>query len=265
MTTPSDSELDKAADRPFHRNLPATPPTIYSPEATTKVISVEQINRFFHDPAPPSAMCPQRFPGSDPESTDTLIRTLSHNHLSWHIFFNFKRFQKFVRKSHKYSSLTFRTAMQPIICYASGPWAPVVISWTPSMRFTMNSSDQHPNHLGLSRVKTTVGTSVMKSKKFFGPFDPGLQECRYYSAFLAFFKSELLEKGLSECLEEYVLSSAANLAPIDVHDGKHPGMLSRLIAVIFHALIHVGYGAEFGLLGLSAEGTFLCHKFTHSD
>ena len=261
MTTPSDSELDKAADRPFHRNLPATPPTIYSPEATTKVISVEQINRFFHDPAPPpSAMCPQRFPGSDPESTDTLIRTLSHNHLSWHIFFNFKRFQKFVRKSHKYSLLTFRTAMQPTIYYASGPWAPAVLSWTPLMRVTMNSSGQHSNHLSLSRVKTTVSTSVKKSKKFFGPFDLGLQGYRFYSAFLAFFKSELLEKGLSQCLEEYVLSLAANY-----HDGKRPGMLSRFMTVMFHALIHVGYGAEFGLRGLSAEGTFLCHRFLRCD
>jgi len=252
MTSPSHSELDKEADRPFHRELPATPPAIDSPEATTAVISAEQINRLFHDPAPPpSAICPQRFPGSDPESTDTLNRSLAHNHLSWHIFFNFKRFQKFVRKSHKYSLLTCCTVMQPTTCYASGPWEPAAVSWATFMLVTMNSSGQHSNHLSPSRAKTTVSTSVKKSKKLFVPFDLGLQECRFYSAFLAFFKSELLEKGLSECLEEYVLSLAANY-----HDHKQPGMLSRLMTVIFHALIHVGYGAEFGLLGLSAEGTF---------
>ena len=50
-----------------------------------------------------------------------------------------------------------------------------------------------------------------------------------------------------------MLSRAANLAPDD-QNGQHPGMLTRFVTVIFHALIHVGYGAEFGLLGLSAEG-----------
>lgn len=31
-------------------------------------------------------------------------------------------------------------------------------------------------------------------------------------------------------------------------------MLSRFIGGLLHPLIHTGYGAEFGLLGMSAEG-----------
>ncbi|KAI6137523.1 hypothetical protein BKA82DRAFT_4421572 [Pisolithus tinctorius] len=51
--------------------------------------------QLFYVPKPPlSAISPQRFPGADPESTDALIRTLSHNHIAWHIFFNCKELRK---------------------------------------------------------------------------------------------------------------------------------------------------------------------------
>lgn len=40
--------------------------------------------------------------------------------------------------------------------------------------------------------------------------------------------------------------------------GEHPAMLSRFIYGVVHPFIHVGYGAEFGLLGISAEGTYFC-------
>jgi len=74
----------------------------------------------------------------------------------------------------------------------------------------------------------------------------------YYSAYLRFFESELLKRGLSECLEEYVFSLKANFN----NGGEHPAMLSRFIYGVIHPFIHVGCGAEFGLLGVSAEGTF---------
>ena len=35
-------------------------------------------------------------------------------------------------------------------------------------------------------------------------------------------------------------------------------MLSRFLAGVLHPLIHVGYGAEFGLLGMFAEGKDNC-------
>lgn len=31
-------------------------------------------------------------------------------------------------------------------------------------------------------------------------------------------------------------------------------MLNRLLEILIHPVIHVGYGAEFGILGLIAEG-----------
>ncbi|THG97402.1 hypothetical protein EW026_g4588 [Hermanssonia centrifuga] len=58
----------------------------------------------------------------------------------------------------------------------------------------------------------------------------------YYQAYLAFFSSELLAKGTQAVLEEYVFSK----------DAKRRGFV--------HPLIHTGYGAEFGMPGMVAEG-----------
>lgn len=46
-------------------------------------------------------------------------------------------------------------------------------------------------------------------------------------------------------------------------DGEHPAMLSRFIYGVIHSFIHVGYGAEFGLLGVSAEGIPALRMFFH--
>ena len=109
----SNASIDQTANIPFHRDPPDGPVTVppaaahgiaaYSAEAAATMTvppKPPHIDQLFHDPAlPPSAICPQRFPGIDPASTDTLIRTLAHNHVSWHIFFNYKGFHKFVSDS----------------------------------------------------------------------------------------------------------------------------------------------------------------------
>lgn len=66
--------------------------------------------------------------------------------------------------------------------------------------------------------------------------------------------------GLTECLEEYVFSAAANFG----NDGEHPAMLSRFMSGVIHPFIHIGYGAEFGLLGMSAEGNSISPPWTFS-
>lgn len=63
----------------------------------------------------------------------------------------------------------------------------------------------------------------------------------------------LQEKGAGATVEEYVFSHAANFT--DGGDALTHGMLSRFYARIYHPLIFVGYGLEFGQLGLVAEGT----------
>jgi hypothetical protein len=48
--------------------------------------------------------------------------------------------------------------------------------------------------------------------------------------------------------ETFIFSKKYNLGE------KKPEMLSRFLSGLLHPLIHVGYGAEFGLPGLMVEG-----------
>ncbi|KIN93417.1 hypothetical protein M404DRAFT_947907 [Pisolithus tinctorius Marx 270] len=100
-------KLDQTADDPFHckPEIPVVvPPTGahgISPHSAEAAATIQvppkrpHTEQLFYVPKPPlSAISPQRFPGADPESTDALIRTLSHNHIAWHIFFNCKELRK---------------------------------------------------------------------------------------------------------------------------------------------------------------------------
>jgi hypothetical protein len=70
-----------------------------------------------------------------------------------------------------------------------------------------------------------------------------------------FFASELGKKGFARTLGEYIFAPSANyLAGPRPEKNGDPEMLARFISGFLHPLIHTGYGAEFGLLGLSAEG-----------
>lgn len=78
----------------------------------------------------------------------------------------------------------------------------------------------------------------------------------YWDAYLEFFSSVLLEKGAAATIEKYIFSPQANVE--EPAEGKPPmQMLSRFLAGLLHPLIHTGYGAEFGLLGMVAEGEIL--------
>lgn len=82
---------------------------------------------------------------------------------------------------------------------------------------------------------------------------------RYYHAYLDFFSHRLQTQGVASTLEEYLVGTAANLG---VDESPLVGtmqqmMLARFFAGIFHPLIHTGYGLEFGLPGIIAEGMFL--------
>jgi hypothetical protein len=59
-------------------------------------------------------------------------------------------------------------------------------------------------------------------------------------------------------LDEYVFSADANF-----DGGKNPQMLTRFCDGLLHPLIHAGYGVEFGLPGIFAEGVFaLFHRLS---
>jgi len=56
---------------------------------------------------------------------------------------------------------------------------------------------------------------------------------------VTFFDGEVAEKGMVKCIEEYCF---------------HREILPRFLAGVFHNIIHVGYGVEFNIPLLVAEG-----------
>ncbi|KAF8442905.1 hypothetical protein L210DRAFT_3611407 [Boletus edulis BED1] len=158
---------------------------------------------------PPSAFSPRTFPGIDQASTQALIGTLSDNHVRWHIFFNYKGFHN-------------HAAHHILAIWALGAPAPVI-----EAAYATHCEYQRPAFAAPGPINKQI-------------FNKHLGDERYYAGYLDYFTSELLQKGLKECLEEHNFASEANFG------AAFPEMFSALF-------IHVGYGAEFSSIGVSAE------------
>jgi Questin oxidase-like len=64
---------------------------------------------------------------------------------------------------------------------------------------------------------------------------------------------------MGKAMEDYVFSTNANIAKDSaLPQNQQPRMLARFISGILHPFIHAGYGAEFGLPGMMAEGLAQC-------
>lgn len=76
----------------------------------------------------------------------------------------------------------------------------------------------------------------------------------FYRGYVSFFAKQVCEKGVARTLEEFVFSEKYNFQ--EGRDAStQPQMLARLLDGVVHPMIHVGYGVEFGLKGMVAEGT----------
>ncbi|KAG2048627.1 hypothetical protein BDR06DRAFT_895223 [Suillus hirtellus] len=179
----------------------------------------------FQTPQPPlSSICPQRWSGIDAESTKMLLKVLEDNHSRWHIFFNYKRFHN-------------HAAHHILAIWAMGASAKIIFS-------------AYETHCVYQRPAFDSPSRITRHN-----FNEHLGDERFYSAYSDFFALELGKKGFARTLEEYVFAPSANyLAEPPPEGDGHPEMLSRFIGGLLHPLIHIGYGAEFGLLGMSAEG-----------
>lgn len=82
-------------------------------------------------------------------------------------------------------------------------------------------------------------------------FADHLGDENYYQAYLDYFSKEVLNKGVSKTLEENLFAKEFN------YEGKQAKMLSRFLGGLLHSMIHTGYGAEFGLLSMVAEGKLI--------
>ncbi|KAH9483291.1 Questin oxidase [Psilocybe cubensis] len=164
-------------------------------------------------------LAPRIWPGISPESTTALREALTENQKKHHVFFNFRGF-------HNHIPHTLLTL------WALGADASII-----RKTFEENSKDQRdafvsPNPITKENWKDYLGDE------------------NYYQAYLEFFKAEVIAKDVSAILEEYIFSASANVGAGD----NHPAMLNRLLAGLFHPLIHVGLGVEFAVPGVLAEG-----------
>ncbi|KAI0028811.1 hypothetical protein K488DRAFT_57715 [Vararia minispora EC-137] len=85
----------------------------------------------------------------------------------------------------------------------------------------------------------------------------------FYSAYMVYFCKKLTKASVTGVLERFVFSAAYNVDTGLSHDKKtlkagerHPEMLGRVMSGLLHPLIHIGYGAEFGILQQVAEGAY---------
>lgn len=68
----------------------------------------------------------------------------------------------------------------------------------------------------------------------------------YYWSYLTFFEQQIRQHGASATLERFVFSPEAN--------SEKECMLARMIGGAVHPFIHIGYGVEFAVDALVAEG-----------
>ncbi|KAF8994946.1 hypothetical protein BDQ17DRAFT_1311205 [Cyathus striatus] len=155
--------------------------------------------------------------GVTPSSTDTLRRLLEDNHKNWHVYLNNKGFHN-------------HTAHIVLALWSLGAHESVI-----EAAFDLSVSIQRP-------AFTSPGVIDSENWK------EHLGDENYYDSYLKFFIDEVRTKGAAASLEEYVFSVDANVG------NEEPAMVSRFVDGLVHPLIHTGYGFEFGMPGMVAEG-----------
>ncbi|KAG5641587.1 hypothetical protein DXG03_004688 [Asterophora parasitica] len=179
--------------------------------------------------SPPYKLIPKTWPGISPESTTALRDVLKDNHKKWDIFFNDSGFHN-------------HTSHRAIANWALGANGDVLWAGYKEDSKTQRPARDSPGEITAENFKEHLGEKI------------------YYEAYLAFFTRTLREKGFAATVEEYVFAKDVN---IDPSAKKKPDVFNRLLGGLFHPLIHAGYGLEFGLPGMVAEG--LSEAAVHSD
>ena len=275
MSSSPNSECDPDSNKPFHRpgedptHLPPEALTAhgladYSPKTAATVCGPQThppLDTIFHaPPLPPSVFSPRTFPGINEASTQALIKTLSDNHVRWHIFFNYKGFHKYVM--HQTMLISFfdisrsHAAHHLLAIWALGAPGPVI-----EAAYATHCKYQRPAFAAPGPINNHNLYKHLGDERYVGQhtsaylYIDGKPYLRYYTGYLDYFTSELLQKGLKECIEEHIFAPEANFGT------AFPEMLSRFVEGFLHPFIHVGYGAEFSSIGVSAEGSCknLCH------
>ncbi|KAG0692193.1 hypothetical protein DFH29DRAFT_1084919 [Suillus ampliporus] len=187
---------------------------------------ISELDALFPCPSPPpTALSPLRYPGASPEAVAALRYVLTDNHTKYHIFFNQMRFHNHI--THHALAL-----------YAVGASGSLI-----EQVYKRESASQRP---------VVEPPEAITEENFI----EHLGDDNFYAAYITFFIKAIEEKGVSATLDEYIFSEKYNFVE-GRDESTQPVMLSRFLAGVFHALIHVGYGTEFGMVGMVAEGLAL--------
>ncbi|TCD65714.1 hypothetical protein EIP91_002290 [Steccherinum ochraceum] len=223
------------ADITIWRNLLEQGIPVYSQELILNSALTQEIDRdnplyqnkldaLFTVPAPApraSLLTPSRLAGPTQKAAKELIELMQDNHKKLHIFFNDKQF-------HNHSTHHL------LAIYSMGADADLL-------------KDAYSTHVAYQRPAIPPPGPITKEN-----WKDHLDDERYYQSYLTFFSDLLLANGPTSILEEYILSKDANVVP--GKEKEPPQMLGRYLGGFLHPLIHSGYGAEFGQLGMWAEG-----------
>ncbi|KAG6329702.1 hypothetical protein ID866_9386 [Astraeus odoratus] len=200
----------------------SAPPDIIIPAIPSSVDVLERL--FSGVRLPPSVLCPARIPNNGPEALAALLKALRDNHERSHVFFN-----QFSFHNHSMHHL--------LAIYALGAPGPVI---------SAAYQDTHLDHL---RVAFIAPENVVITDDNFTDY---LGNDQNYNAYLKYFQRVVLEPGanIPDILEKYVFSEHYNIRR-PMEGAQQPEMLNRFLEILLHPIIHVGYGAEFGIMGLA--------------
>ncbi|KAG1838533.1 hypothetical protein DFJ58DRAFT_125006 [Suillus subalutaceus] len=184
-----------------------------------------ELDALFPSPSsPPDVLSPPRYPGASPEAVAALTYVLKDNYTKYHIFSNYRRFHNHI--THRALAL-----------YVTGAGGSLIEQF-----YKQDSVNQRP---------PIEPPEAITEENFI----EHLGDDKFYAAYKTFSKI-IEERGVSATLEEYIFSKKYNF--VEGRDASaQPVMLARFLGGLFHAFIHVGYGAEFGIPGMVVEGLAL--------
>lgn len=215
-------------------------PSIYNaPSASHSKMAVVQqtypgseLDALFPSPSfPPDVLSPARYPGASPEAVAALTYVLKDNYTKHHIFSNYRQFHNHI--THRALAL-----------YVTGANGSLIEQF-----YKEDSAHQRP------AIEPPEAITEHN-------FTEHLGDDNFYAAYKTFFSEVIGERGVSATLEEYIFSKKYNF--VEGRDASaQPVMLARFLRGLFHAFIHVGYGAEFGIPGMVVEGLALTSVHEH--
>ncbi|KAG1775843.1 hypothetical protein EV702DRAFT_1113344 [Suillus placidus] len=185
-----------------------------------------ELDVLFPSPSSPlDVLSPPRYPGASPEAVAALAFVLKDNHTKYHIFYDDKRVHNHV--THRALAL-----------YSAGASGSLIKQF-----YMQDCTYQRP---------VVEPPEAVTEENFI----EHLGDDNFYAAYKTFFSKVIEEKGVSAMLEEYIFSKKYNF--VEGRDASaQPVIFSRFLGAVFHAFIHVGYGAEFGIPGMVVEGLAL--------